>query len=133
MAKLDDKRDPRIIPGGRFLRGTALDEVPQFINVLKGEMSLVGPRPCIPYEAEEYLRWHAHRFDVVPGMSGLWQVSGKNRLSFKEMIRLDIAYSRQMSLWLDIKIIALTFPSIVREAYLKVLDRRGHKSQEESV
>lgn len=123
MEKLDDRRDPRIILGGRFLRNTALDEVPQFVNVLKGEMSLVGPRPCIPYEAEEYLRWHAGRFDVLPGMSGLWQVSGKNRLSFKEMIRLDISYSRNMSLWLDLKIIALTFPSIVHEGYLKLVGR----------
>lgn len=120
MLKLDDARDPRIIPGGRILRNSSLDEVPQFWNVLRGEMTLVGPRPCIPYEAEEYLRWHSHRFDVLPGMSGLWQVSGKNRLSFKEMIRLDIAYTRRMSLWLDLKIIALTFPSIVWEGYLKL-------------
>lgn len=134
MQKLDDRRDPRIIIGARFLRNSALDEVPQFINVLKGDMSLVGPRPCIPYEAEEYLRWHAGRFDVIPGMSGLWQVSGKNRLSFKEMIRLDIAYCRNMSLWLDLKIIALTFPSIVREVGLKLhaklRSRYGEKSEQ---
>jgi len=132
MEKLDDKRDPRIVFGARILRNTAIDEVPQFINVLKGDMSLVGPRPCIPYEAEEYLRWHAGRFDVLPGMSGLWQVSGKNRLSFKEMIRLDIAYSRNMSLWLDLKIIALTFPSILREGYLKVMDRLKARRKEHS-
>jgi lipopolysaccharide/colanic/teichoic acid biosynthesis glycosyltransferase len=131
MEKLDDRRDPRIIFGARLLRNTALDEVPQFINVLKGEMTLVGPRPCIPYEAEEYLRWHAGRFDVLPGMSGLWQVSGKNRLSFGEMIRLDIAYSRNMSLWLDLKIIALTFPSIVREIYLKFRDKLSSKLRRE--
>jgi lipopolysaccharide/colanic/teichoic acid biosynthesis glycosyltransferase len=132
MQKLDDRRDPRIIVGARFLRITALDEVPQFLNVLKGDMSLVGPRPCIPYEAEEYLRWHTGRFDVLPGMSGLWQVSGKNRLSFKEMIRLDIAYSRNMSVWLDLKIIVLTFPSIVREVFLKTVDRLWRRRTEKS-
>lgn len=123
MEKLDDTRDPRIIPGGRFMRNSSLDEVPQFINVLRGEMSLVGPRPCIPYEAEEYLRWHAHRFDVLPGMSGLWQVSGKNRLSFAEMIRLDIAYTRRMSPLMDLWILAVTFPSIAVEAVLKIARR----------
>jgi lipopolysaccharide/colanic/teichoic acid biosynthesis glycosyltransferase len=71
-------------------------------------MSLVGPRPCIPYEAKEYLRWHTHRFDTAPGLSGLWQVSGKNKLTFKQMIRLDIAYCRSISLLGDLKIIFMT-------------------------
>lgn len=113
MAKLDDGRDPRIIPFGRLLRNTCLDEMPQLYNVLLGNMSLVGPRPCLPYEAEEYLQWHARRFDIVPGMTGLWQVSGKNRLTFKEMIRLDIRYSRFMSPWLDAKILFFTGPAIL--------------------
>jgi len=113
MLKLDDGRDNRIIPFGKFLRSSCLDELPQLINVLLGDMSLVGPRPCLPYEAEEYLQWHARRFDTVPGMTGLWQVSGKNRTTFKEMIRLDIRYSRGMSLWLDIKILLLTGPAIL--------------------
>ena len=113
MEKLDDLGDSRIIPFGRFLRTSCLDELPQFINVLMGEMSLVGPRPCIRYEAEEYLQWHVKRFDIVPGITGLWQVSGKSRLTFKEMIRLDIRYSRRMSLWLDLKIILFTVPAIL--------------------
>ena len=83
------------------------------INVLRGDMSLVGPRPCLPYEADMYLRWHTRRFDTVPGMTGLWQVSGKNRLTFKEMIRLDIRYSRKMSPGLDAKILLLTGPAII--------------------
>ena len=95
MEKLDVRADPRVIPGGKILRKTCLDELPQLFNVLRGEMSLVGPRPCIPYEAEEYLRWHTHRFDILPGMTGLWQVSGKNRLSFEQMIRLDICLCKK--------------------------------------
>ncbi len=113
MAKLDD-RDPRIIPGGRFLRVTCIDELPQLYNVLRGDMSLVGPRPCIPYEAAEYQRWHRHRFSILPGLTGLWQVSGKNKLSFAEMIRLDIRYEKTMSLWLDLLLILRTFPTIVQ-------------------
>jgi lipopolysaccharide/colanic/teichoic acid biosynthesis glycosyltransferase len=113
MVKLDEARDSRIIPFGNVLRRTCLDEIPQLINVLLGDMSLVGPRPCLPYEAEKYLQWHARRFDIVPGMTGLWQVSGKNRLTFREMIRLDIRYSRKMSPWLDANILLLTGPAIL--------------------
>jgi lipopolysaccharide/colanic/teichoic acid biosynthesis glycosyltransferase len=113
MEKLDNGRDPRIIAGGRILRKACIDEIPQLVNVFKGEMSLVGPRPCLPYEAEDYLRWHSHRFDVLPGMTGLWQVSGKNKLTFKQMIRLDISYCQNMSLWLDLKILLLTIPTVV--------------------
>jgi lipopolysaccharide/colanic/teichoic acid biosynthesis glycosyltransferase len=116
MSKLDSSDDPQIIPFGVFLRKTCLDELPQLINVLLGEMSLVGPRPCLPYEAQEYLRWHARRFDSVPGMTGLWQVSGKNRTTFREMIRLDINYELQMSLWLDLKILLKTIPTILSMA-----------------
>jgi len=112
MEKLDETGDPRIIPGGRMIRKACLDELPQLINVLKGEMSLVGPRPCLPYEAEEFRRWHAYRFDVLPGITGLWQVSGKNKLTFRQMIRLDICYCRRMSLWLDLKVLLLTAPAI---------------------
>ncbi|NOY08511.1 MAG: sugar transferase, partial [Spirochaetes bacterium] len=107
MEKLDD-HDPRIFYGGRVIRKSCVDELPQLWNILKGDMSLVGPRPCIPYEAEEYLRWHTHRFDVVPGLTGLWQVSGKNKLTFKQMIRLDINYSKNLSFWNDIRIIFAT-------------------------
>jgi lipopolysaccharide/colanic/teichoic acid biosynthesis glycosyltransferase len=113
MEKLDRGRDPRIMPGGRLIRKACLDELPQLFNVVRREMSLVGPRPCIPYEAQEYLRWHAHRFDCRPGMTGLWQVSGKNRLTFEQMVRLDIAYADRLSLLLDLKILAMTIPSIL--------------------
>jgi lipopolysaccharide/colanic/teichoic acid biosynthesis glycosyltransferase len=116
MKKMDSSDDPRIIPFGIFLRKSCLDELPQLINVLLGEMSLVGPRPCLPYEAQEYLRWHTRRFDSVPGMTGLWQISGKNRTTFREMIRLDLNYERQMSLWLDLKILVKTFPTVVTMA-----------------
>jgi lipopolysaccharide/colanic/teichoic acid biosynthesis glycosyltransferase len=84
-------------------------------NVLLGQMSLVGPRPCLPYEAEEYLRWHARRFDSLPGMTGLWQVSGKNRTTFKEMIRYDISYERNRSLLFDIAILLRTVPAVITQ------------------
>jgi len=123
MAKLDGSNDPRIIPGGKVLRKACLDELPQLVNVLKGEMSLVGPRPCIPYEATEYLRWHTHRFDIVPGMTGLWQVSGKNKLTFEQMIRLDIEYANHLSLFQDLKILLLTGPAIIGMVLEAVVDR----------
>jgi len=126
MQKLDTSSDSRIIFGGRIIRKLGLDELPQFLNILEGSMSMVGLRPCIPYEAEEYLRWHKHRFDVLPGLTGLWQVSGKNRLSFKEMIRLDIAYGRRMSFWLDIKILLLTVPALISYA----LEAAGNRVRE---
>lgn len=113
MEKLDTDRDPRIIRFGRFFRQSCLDELPQLINVLRGEMSLVGPRPCLPYEAQEYLLWHSRRFDTVPGMTGLWQVNGKNKTTFKEMIRFDIVYAQRISPWLDLKILLKTGPAIL--------------------
>ena len=76
MEKIDAQRDSRLIPGGWILRATGLDELPQILNILHGEMSIVGPRPCIPYEAEKYLPWQMERFDTLPGLTGLWQVSG---------------------------------------------------------
>jgi lipopolysaccharide/colanic/teichoic acid biosynthesis glycosyltransferase len=112
MTKLDARCDPRLIPFGAILRASGLDELPQIINVLCGEMSLVGLRPCIPYEYELYEPWQRRRFDAVPGLTGLWQVSGKNHTTFNEMIRLDIAYSERVSLWLDLKIIMKTLPAV---------------------
>jgi lipopolysaccharide/colanic/teichoic acid biosynthesis glycosyltransferase len=100
--------DRRVIPFGRILRGTCIDELPQLYNVLRGEMSLVGPRPPIPYEVREYLPWQRRRFDAMPGLTGLWQVSGKNRLTFDEMVRLDIRYCRTRCLWRAIAIICRT-------------------------
>ena len=120
--KFDDY-DPRIIPGGKILRKAAVDELPQLLNILKGEMSLVGPRPCIPYEAEEFLRWHTHRFDIMPGLTGLWQVSGKDILSFEEMVRLDIAYARRMSMLFDVYLILKT-PFAVIGLIMRAISRR---------
>jgi len=103
------KNDARITPFGRILRKTSLDELPQFFNVLKGEMSLVGPRPPIPYEVNEYKNWHYRRIlNVKPGITGLWQVSGRNRTSFDEMVRLDIKYAENWTLKMDFKIILKT-------------------------
>ena len=115
MTKLDNKKDPRIIPFGTILRKTGIDELPQLINVLRGEMSLVGPRPCLPYEAREYQPWQKRRFDTIPGLTGLWQVSGKNRTTFKEMMRLDIAYAKKLKFLLDVKIFLKTIPAIVAQ------------------
>jgi exopolysaccharide biosynthesis polyprenyl glycosylphosphotransferase len=100
------KDDPRITPVGTFLRKTSLDELPQFFNVLKGEMSLVGPRPPIPYEVEAYDIWHRRRLlEVKPGITGLWQVNGRSKVNFEDMVRLDLKYARTWSLGLDFKIL----------------------------
>ena len=102
-------KDPRVTPIGRFLRKTSLDELPQFWNVLAGEMSLVGPRPPLPYEFEIYDIWHRRRvLEVRPGVTGLWQVSGRSRTCFDDMVRLDLRYSQSWSLWLDVKILVAT-------------------------
>jgi exopolysaccharide biosynthesis polyprenyl glycosylphosphotransferase len=103
------KNDPRVTAVGRFLRKTSLDELPQFLNVLIGDMSLVGPRPPIPYEVEAYDIWHRRRFlETKPGITGLWQVEGRSRTKFDEMVRLDLKYARTWSPWLDIKILLRT-------------------------
>jgi lipopolysaccharide/colanic/teichoic acid biosynthesis glycosyltransferase len=112
MTKLDGARDARVFAAGRFLRATAIDELPQLFNVLRGDMSLIGPRPCIPYEYAQYDAWHRQRCEAVPGLTGLWQVSGKNQLSFAQMARLDIAYARRHNLALDLKILFKTFPAM---------------------
>ena len=112
MQKLDGRGDGRLIPGGRFIRATGLDELPQIINVLRGEMSIVGPRPCIPYEYAQYTSAQRQRFDVTPGLTGLWQVSGKNRTTFDEMVQLDIQYARTRSPRLDLRIIMRTIPAL---------------------
>lgn len=104
--------DRRVTAVGRLLRVSSLDELPQLFNVLLGEMSLVGPRPCLPYEARCYPAWCYRRFDAMPGLTGLWQVSGKNRTTFKQMVRMDIEYAQRMSLWRDLWIMAMTAPTI---------------------
>ncbi len=117
MVKLDVRGDSRLLPLGWLLRASGLDELPQIINVLRGEMSIVGPRPCIPYEYEQYDEEQRERFNAVPGMTGLWQVSGKNRTTFDEMIRLDVLYARTRTWWLDLKIIFKTVPALLLQVY----------------
>jgi lipopolysaccharide/colanic/teichoic acid biosynthesis glycosyltransferase len=107
------RNDPRITPFGRFLRRTSLDELPQLINVLLGQMSLVGPRPPLESEVHKYEEWHCERLSVKPGMTGLWQVSGRSNLSFSEMVRLDNEYARTWSVWLDVVLLARTLPAVL--------------------
>jgi lipopolysaccharide/colanic/teichoic acid biosynthesis glycosyltransferase len=114
MTKLD-AFDARLIPGGRFLRATGLDELPQIFNVIRGEMSLVGPRPCTLVEFERYRPEHRKRVDAPPGITGYWQVNGKNRTTFNEMITMDIFYAKNMSLALDVAIIGKTIPAILSQ------------------
>ena len=111
MGKLNN--DQRVTPLGRVLRVTGIDELPQLINVLRGDMSLVGPRPDVLYAVKDYHAWHYARFNSVPGLTGLWQVSGKNKVSYPEMMRLDLTYDRYRSFWLDLKIILLTVPTLI--------------------
>lgn len=106
------KDDPRVTSGGKILRRWSLDELPQFLNVLKGDMSVVGPRPPIPYEVEEYAVPQRKRLDMKPGITGLWQVSGRSRLSFEEMVRIDLYYIENWSLLFDLKIMLLTIPAV---------------------
>ncbi len=109
-------KDPRVTPVGAFLRRTSLDELPQFINVLRGQMSLVGPRPPVPYEVEAYDFWHRRRvLEAKPGITGLWQVSGRSRVKFDDMVRLDLQYAQHWSPWLDLKIILKTPAAMVGE------------------
>ena len=116
-----------------LLRACGLDELPQILNVLKGEMSLVGPRPCVTYEFEKYLPRHRGRCATLPGLTGLWQVNGKNRTTFEEMIDLDLDYCRKKSLWLDVKIISMTIPAIFVQVWdtlkRKAAARHAHNGQ----
>jgi lipopolysaccharide/colanic/teichoic acid biosynthesis glycosyltransferase len=128
MTKLDSGKDARLIPGGNWIRAAGLDELPQIINIFKGEMSIVGPRPCIPYEYALYEPWQRSRCDAPPGLTGLWQVSGKNRTTFEQMVRFDIEYARRMSLWLDVSIVARTAPAILRQVSDLVAAKRSSKA-----
>ncbi len=118
MKKLD-KQDARIIPFGRIIRKTGLDELPQLYNVLMGDMSLIGPRPCIKYEADNYELWQRRRFDTIPGITGLWQVNGKNKTTFNEMMRYDIRYTKKKNILTDTLILFKTLPAVIAQ----VLDR----------
>jgi lipopolysaccharide/colanic/teichoic acid biosynthesis glycosyltransferase len=117
MNKLDGLGDSRLIPGGLWLRACAVDELPQLINILRGEMSLVGPRPCVPYEHEMFQPRHRQRCETLPGLTGLWQVNGKNRTTFERMMELDLAYVAKKSLFLDLKIIGWTLPAILFQVW----------------
>jgi lipopolysaccharide/colanic/teichoic acid biosynthesis glycosyltransferase/GGDEF domain-containing protein len=129
MTKMED--DPRIIPFGKYLRAAGIDELPQLLNVLRGDMSLIGPRPPIPYEVERYHRWFHGRFDTMPGLTGLWQVSGKNRLSFQEMIRLDIRYQKRLSFLRDVVILLRTPAAVVQQLTgFLTMERKGAASAE---
>jgi lipopolysaccharide/colanic/teichoic acid biosynthesis glycosyltransferase len=110
--KLTD--DPRITSVGRFLRATSLDELPQFWNVLRGDMSIVGPRPALPYEVDRYTEWHKRRLTVLPGITGAWQVSGRSNLAFDEMVALDVDYIEQWSIGRDFELMLRTVPTVLR-------------------
>src|SRR5690606_10927895 len=108
------RHDPRITRVGRFLRKTSLDELPQLWNVLKGEMSLVGPRPPLPSEVAQYAPWQRRRLSVKPGLTCTWQVEGRNQASFEEWVRMDLEYIDRWGLWLDIKLLFKTIPAVLR-------------------
>ena len=107
------RRDPRITAFGRFIRKTSIDELPQLFNVLRGEMSLVGPRPPIPSEVKRYAAWQRRRLSMKPGLTCLWQVSGRSRIKFEEWMRLDLAYIDSWSLGLDFQILVKTLPAVI--------------------
>lgn len=117
MTKLDAAGDSRVIFGGRILRALGLDELPQIFNVLCGDMSLVGPRPCTSNEFERYESWQQERVAAPPGLTGFWQVNGKNETTFSQMIAMDLYYAANMSLWLDLGIILQTVPAIAGQVF----------------
>src|SRR5438874_12061363 len=117
MTKLDAYGDPRLAPFGRILRASGLDELPQIFNVLRGEMSLVGPRPCTPNEFAHYEPWQRERVNGLPGLTGYWQVNGKNKTTFREMIAMDLFYFKNMSILLDLKIMLKTGTAIARQLF----------------
>ena len=117
MTKLDAYGDHRLAPFGRVLRASGLDELPQFFNVLHGEMSLVGPRPCTPNEFDHYEPWQRQRVNCLPGLTGYWQVNGKNKTTFREMIAMDLFYLKNMSILLDLKIMLKTGTAIAGQLF----------------
>ena len=113
------RRDPRVTPLGALLRRFSLDEVPQLLNILRGEMSLVGPRPLPLRDYDQLEDWHRKRYNVLPGVTGLWQISGRSNLGFDDLVRLDFYYLENWSLWMDISILVKTVPAVLvgRGAY----------------
>ncbi len=130
MTKLDAKGDSRVIPGFRLLRAMGLDELPQLFNVLRGEMSLVGPRPCTPFEFERYTLRQARRVEAPPGLTGYWQVNGKNKTTFTRMIALDLVYARRMSFTLDVLIMLKTAPALIGQVLENRLAKRAAAAAE---
>jgi exopolysaccharide production protein ExoY len=131
MTKLDAAGDSRLIPGARFLRASGLDELPQIFNVLRGDMSLVGPRPCLPNEFNRYEAWQQRRVNAPPGLTGYWQVNGKNKTTFNQMMVMDLFYVDKMSLWFDLRIILKTIPVLISEtiaALKRYRSRRNSRS-----
>ena len=133
MTKLDTLGDNRLVPGGRLLRASGLDELPQLFNVIRGEMSLVGPRPCTPNEFARYDACQQARVNVPPGLTGYWQVNGKNRTTFEEMIALDLFYTRHLSFWLDLTIIFKTGSAITAQLVEASAGRRQKCAEKISV
>jgi exopolysaccharide production protein ExoY len=125
MEKIESKLKGCLIPGAGLLRASGLDELPQIINVLRGEMSMVGPRPCLPAEYDLYEPWQRERFETVPGLTGLWQVSGKNRTTFEQMIRLDIQYVAAKTWAMDVKIMLKTPLALLIQVYEVKIGRRA--------
>jgi exopolysaccharide production protein ExoY len=117
MTKLDLEGDSRLITCGRLLRASGLDELPQIFNVLRGDMSLVGPRPSLPTEFQRYEKWQQERINVLPGLTGYWQVNGKNKTTFNEMIAMDMFYANNMSLRLDLAIMLKTIPALLNQTF----------------
>lgn len=128
MVKLDQRNDPRLIPLGHVLRASGMDELPQLFNVLRGDMSLVGPRPCTSYEYEHYEPWQKQRFAVLPGLTGLWQVTGKNKTTFDQMVRLDVHYGRHLSFRSDLLILLKTF-RVIGGQVAEIFSNRIKKAQ----
>ena len=128
MTKLDVVGDLRLIRGGRLLRAVGLDELPQILNVLRGDMSLVGPRPCMPHEFRHYNSRQRQRVNVTPGLTGYWQVNGKNKTTFTEMINMDIFYVLNMSLRLDLRIMLETFPTLAAQV-LEICDKHSARGR----
>jgi lipopolysaccharide/colanic/teichoic acid biosynthesis glycosyltransferase len=132
--KLEVTGDKRLIAGGMWLRAAGVDELPQLFNVLRGEMSLVGPRPCTPYEFELFTEPHKQRCHAPPGLTGLWQISGKNKTTFLEMVDLDLKYVREMSLAQDLKIIVWTIPAVLKLVWeMKISPRIALRAMERAV
>jgi lipopolysaccharide/colanic/teichoic acid biosynthesis glycosyltransferase len=131
MTKLDAAGDSRLIPGAHFLRASGLDELPQIFNVVVGEMSLVGPRPCLPSEFDRYEQWQQKRVNAPPGVTGYWQVNGKNKTTFNQMVFMDLFYVDKMSIRFDLTIILKTIPVLVfesMEALKRYRSRRSSRS-----